>query len=176
MSPLPQRCPLAAAPAEIACPDRACRAEAAAALPREGPERALVLALRFVAAAAETGDAACFDAAFAEAEATFGPRDGALVVARSAALLRAARREGVALLLLLPPCRSLSADEADLVAALTALRSGRPIAARDRLPQALRLALADLAVPVRHRSLGPFETTDWTRSELEAAQFPAVLS
>jgi hypothetical protein len=88
-----------------------------------------MLALRFVAAAAETGDGACFDAAFAEAEAAFGFRDGALVVARAAALLRAAGREGIALALLPPACRALSRDEAGLLALLRDREAARAPAA-----------------------------------------------
>ena len=176
MSTLARHCPLAAAPAHAACPDRACRADPAATLPRQGPERALVLVLRFVAAAAETGDAACYDAAFAEAEAAFGPREGALVVARAAALLRAAAREGVALAPLPPPCRSLSTDEAGLLAAMRARRTGLRLSHDTRLPQAMRLALADLAAPLEQASLGPFETTDWTGSDLGSLQFSAILS
>ena len=171
-----RRCPLAAAPAHAACPDRACRADPAVPLPREGPERALVLALRFVAAARETGDAACFDAAFAEAEAAFGPRDGALLVARAVALLRAARREGVALVPLVPACRSLSADEAGLLAAVRALRTGRRPAGGDRLPPAMNFALADLADPVARAAPRRSGSTDWTDSDLGGVQFSAILS
>ena len=113
-----------------------------------------MLVLRFVAAAAETGDAACYDAAFAEAEAAFGPREGALVVARAAALLRAAAREGVALASLPPPCRSLSTDEAPglLAATAGARRTGRLRPARAAATcRGDRPALSrDLAGPARH--------------------------
>ena len=72
MTSSPRRCPVSASAAS-ACPERsACPAGPAAILPRDGAERAVILALRFVAAAAETGDAACFDAAFDGAEAAFG--------------------------------------------------------------------------------------------------------
>ena len=155
-----------------ACP----RAAPAAALPRGGAERALVLALRFVAAASETGDAACYEAAFAEAEAGFGPREGALVVARCAALLRAARREALPLALLAPPCRWLSPAEADILGRLGAARCGRTGVDGARLPGPVGLALADLAGPVARRSLGPFETTDWISSDQGPPQFPAILS
>lgn len=154
MTPPPRRCP--ATPARNqACPERpACPADPAATLPRDGAERAVMLALRFVAAAAETGDAACFDAAFDAAEAAFGPRDGALLVARAAALVRALRWDDAEPRFLPPPCRSLSPDEAHLLAALRPRLSGGRDAGPDGLSAAARAALADLAVPVRTVALG----------------------
>ena len=119
-----------------------------ALMPRGGVERAVMLALRFVAAADDTGDAACWDAAFERAEDEFGPRDGALLVARAAALLRALRRDGSDLRFLPPPCRRLSAGEAELLAALRArFGEGRGLAAYDASP-GTRAALADLAAPI----------------------------
>lgn len=173
MSAPARRCPLSAAPAGASCPDRTCRADAAAPMPRGGPDRAVMLALRFVAAAAETGDGACFEAAFAEAEAVFGLRGGALVVARAAALLRSARRDGIALALLPPACRALSRDEANLLAALRA-RAATGLA--PCLPAGLDPSVADLAAAWAEASLASFETADWTGSQLGPSQFPAVLS
>ena len=113
-----------------------------------------MLALRFVAAAAETGDAACFDAAFDGAEAAFGPRDGAYLVARAAALVRALRHEEAEVRFLPPPCRSLSPGEAHLLAALRLRLSGGREACSLELSGATRAALADLAAPVRDVRLG----------------------
>ena len=134
MSAPARRCPVTAAPAGAACPDRSCPADPQAPMPRQGRPRAVMLVLRFVAAAAETGDGACFDAAFAEAEAVFGPRDGALVVARAAALLRAARRDDIDLALLPPACRALSRGEAGLLAVLRERDGGLPAPAAPRRP------------------------------------------
>ena len=131
-----------------------CPAAPVATLPRDGVERVVMLALRFVAAAAETGDAACFDAAFDGAEAAFGPRDGALLVARAAALVRALRHEEVEVRFLPPPCRVLSAGEARLLAALRPRLSGLRDACPADLSGATRAALADLAAPVRGFGLG----------------------
>ena len=148
-------------------------------MPRQGGLRAVMLALRFVAAAAETGDGACFDAAFAEAEAAFGDRDGALLVARAAALVRAARRDGVALAVLPPGCRALSCDEAGLLAVLRN-RGGSlaAIAEPCRLAgsHAVAGALADLAAALDDAGAAAFDGADWTRSELERSQFPLILS
>ncbi len=146
----PPRCPAAkarhaACPAAPACP--APLADAAL-MPRGGAERAVMLALRFVAAADDTGDAACWDAAFERAEAEFGPRDGALLVARAAALLRALRRDGSDLRFLPPPCRRLSAGEAGLLAALRARLGGGRHPAACEAPPGTRAALADLAAPI----------------------------
>ncbi len=153
MTPPPRRCPVSASAAS-ACPERpACPAGPAAVLPRDGAERAVILALRFVAAAAETGDAACFDAAFDGAEAAFGPRDGALLVARAAALVRALTRDEVDLRFLPPPCRALSPGEAHLLAALRLRVIGGRDACPAELSGAARAALADLAVPVRAAGL-----------------------
>ncbi|WP_237477927.1 hypothetical protein [Lichenibacterium dinghuense] len=160
MSASPRGCPAASPGPGPSCPERpGCpAAPGAALLPRDGAERAVMLALRYVAAAAETGDAACFDAAFDGAEAAFGPRDGALLVARAAALVRALRREaaaeGCGLHFLPPPCRHLSAGEAHLLLALRSRLSGERGAGPAALSGATRAALADLAVPVRAVSLG----------------------
>ncbi len=142
-------CPVAPPPHHDACPEASvCRADPGPLLPRDGPERIVLLTLRFVAAATETGDAACWDAALDGAEAAFGPRDGALLVARAAALLRAARREGADLRCLPPPCRRLSRDEADLLAALRSRLQGREGGPVPRLSAGLRAALFDLAEPL----------------------------
>ncbi len=139
-----------------ACAERfRCPADPTAApLPRDGVERVVMLVLRFVAAAAETGDAACFDAAFDGAEAAFGSRDGALLVARAAALVRALRHEEAEVRFLPPPCRSLSSGEAHLLAALRRRLSGGRDACPVELSGETRAALADLAVPVRDSGLG----------------------
>ncbi len=156
MTPPPRRCP-AASGRSPACPERpACPAGPAATLPRDGAERVVILALRFVAAAAETGDAACFDAAFDGAEAAFGPRDGALLVARAAALLRALKRDEAEWHFLPPPCRALSPGEAHLLAALRRRMTGGRDAGTAPLSDAARAALADLAVPVRAAGLPLF--------------------
>lgn len=174
-----RRCPVTAAPAGAACPDRSCPADPQTPMPRQGRARAVMLALRFVAAAAETGDGACFDAAFAEAEAAFGFRDGALVVARAAALLRAAGREGVDLALLPPACRALSRDEAGLLAVLRD-RDGSllPLAepCRPAGPRGMARALADLAAALADPGAAASGPADWTGSELAPAQFPLILS
>lgn len=156
MSPSPRRCPVSAAPARaVACPERpACPRDPGAVLPRDGVERAVMLALRFVAAAAETGDAACFDAAFDGAEAAFGPRDGALLVARAAALVRALRRDEADLCFLPPPCRCLSPGEANLLVALRLRVSGQREMLGADLSGATRAALADLAAPIQSVGLG----------------------
>ena len=179
MSAPTRRCPFTAAPAGAACPDRSCPADPQAPMPRQGKPRAVMLVLRFVAAAAETGDGACFDAAFAEAEAVFGPRDGALVVARAAALLRAARREEVDLALLPPACRALSRDESGLLAVLRNRDDGlAAVAAPCRLAgsHGLAGALADLATALAEADPAAVEPADWTGSELAASQFPLILS
>lgn len=134
----PRRCPPPSLPA--------------ACLPRDGVDRTVMLALRFVAAAAETGDAACFDAAFDGAEAALGPRDGALLVARAATLVRALRREDSAARFLPPPCRHLSPGEAELLAALRLRSSGGRLVADAGSSGATLAALADLAAPA---GLGP---------------------
>lgn len=155
MNPTPRRCPVSAAPArQPACPERpACPRDPGAVLPRDGVERAVMLALRFVAAAAETGDAACFDAAFDGAEAAFGPRDGALLVARAAALIRALRRDEGELHFLPPPCRYLSPGEAQLLVALRLRLSGQRGTGGTALSGACA-ALADLAAPIQSVGLG----------------------
>ncbi len=130
-----------------------------------------MLALRFVAAAGETDDAACFDAAFAEAEAAFGPRAGALVVARCVALLRAADRAGTTIALLPPACRSLSRAEAELLACLDG--RVRPTAAA--APE-VAAAKRDLAAALDAADPDTLGIADWTRSQLAAWQFPSVLS
>ncbi len=138
-------------------------------MPRDGAERAVMLALRYVSAAAETGDAACFDAAFDGAEAAFGPRDGALLVARAAALVRALRRDEAggeadrdgadrdgALRFLPPACRFLSAGESRILRLLRSrLSGGRGADAEDAsgLSAGASAALADLAAPVRSAGL-----------------------
>lgn len=128
----------------LACEERG---QAGVPLPGDERERTVCLVLRFIAAGADTGDAACWDAAFDLAEAEFGPRDGALVVARAGALLRALHRDGIAVRFLPPPCRWLSAGEAVLVAALRARRGGaRGPVGLDASPR-LRAALGDLVVP-----------------------------
>lgn len=156
MSPPPRRCPISAAPAAAStCRERpACPRDPGAVLPRDGVERAVMLALRFVAAAAETGDAACFDAAFDGAEAALGPRDGALLVARAAALIRALRRDEAELHFLPPPCRYLSPGEARLLAALRLRLAGRRGTDGAALSGACRAALADLAAPIQSAGLG----------------------
>ena len=179
MSAPTRRCPFTAVPAGASCPDRSCPADPQAPLPRRGGLRAAMLALRFVAAAAETGDGACFDAAFAEAEAAFGVRDGALVVARAAALLRAARRDGVDLALLPPACRALSRDETRI---LTLLRDRDGSIAAPVEPCRLiespdvAAALADFAAVLDEADSAASDTPDWTRSELARSQFPLILS
>ena len=146
----PRRCPAPVCPERTGCPAD----PTAATLPRDGVARAVMLALRFVAAAAETGDAACFDAAFDGAEAALGPRDGALLVARAAALVRALKREEAELRFLPPPCRYLSPGEAVLLAALRRRLSGGRPPAEAGLSGAARAALADLAAPIRSVGLG----------------------
>lgn len=138
-------CPAVSAPLG-ACPEARPPGDTAAAMPREGALRAVMLALRFVAAAAETGDAACWDAAFDRAEAEFGPRDGALLVARAGAMVRALDREGAGVRFLPPPCRRLSPGEADLLAGLRARlggRSGPALASGGS-----RAAFSDLVAPL----------------------------
>lgn len=149
MTASPRRCPASACTEGSGCPVD----PGAATLPRDGVERAVMLALRFVAAAAETGDAACFDAAFEGAEAAFGPRDGALLVARAAALVRALKRDGVDFAFL-PPCRWLSPGETHLLAALRLRLSGGRDPCWAGLSGATRAALADLAVPVQTIGFG----------------------
>ena len=145
MTPPPRRCP-AAGGRVPACPERPdCPAAPAATLPRDGAERTVMLALRFVAAAADTGDAACFDAAFDGAEAAFGARDGALVVARAAALVRALKRDGAAWQFLPPPCRFLSPGEARLLAALRLRLSGARGAGTAELSGARGAGTAELS-------------------------------
>jgi hypothetical protein len=140
-------CPASPRPGQSGCPEAsACRAEPGTLMPHQGAERAVMLALRFIAAAADTGDAACWDAALDGAEAAFGPRDGALLVARAAALLRAMRREGAGLDFLPPPCRRLSADEADLLGAFRARLQGRDTPMS--LSADLCAALTDLLAPL----------------------------
>lgn len=149
MSCPPRICPAATAANPSGCPATpACGADPAPVMPRQGPERAVMMALRFVAAAADTGDAACWDAALDGAEAAFGPRDGALLVARAAALLRAGRREGTVLRFLPPPCRRLSGDEAALLDVLRARLQGCSTVAEVALSTDLRAALSDLVMPL----------------------------
>ncbi len=142
-------CPATTAASHSGCPAApACGADPDTTMPRQDPERAVMLALRFVAAAADTGDAACWDAALDGAEAAFGPRDGALLVARAAALLRAGQREGTTLRFLPPPCRRLSGDEADLLGVLRARLQGCSARAEVELSAGLRAALSDLVAPL----------------------------
>ena len=141
MSDAPRRCPARTGARPVDPP---------AAMPSEGPERAVMLALRFVAAAGDTGDAACFDAALDGAEAAFGPRDGALLVARAAALVRGFRREAADIRFLPPPCRFLSSGEANLLGALRLQLRGRRATA-DGLSGAMRAALSDLMTPLLPR-------------------------
>ena len=142
-------CPATITANPSGCPEApACGADPGTLMPRHGPERAVMLALRYVAAAADTGDAACWDAALDGAEAAYGPRDGALLVARAAALLRAGRREGTTLRFLPPPCRRLSGDEADLLGALRARLQGFDALSDSPLSAGLRAALSDLVAPL----------------------------
>lgn len=145
MTASPRRCPASNCSHVPGCPAD----PGAATLPRDGVERAVMLALRFVAAAAETGDAACFDAAFEGAEAAFGPRDGALLVARAAALVRALNRDEAGCEFLPPPCRWLSPGEAHLLAALRPRLTGEWETCAAGLSGETRAALADLAAPVQ---------------------------
>ena len=106
--PPASRCPISArfCAASSDCP---------VALPPEGPERAALLVLRFLAAARDTGDACCWDAALDEAEAAFGQRLGPLVVGYAGALIRRLARADIDLAFLPPPCRRLSGGEALLL-------------------------------------------------------------
>lgn len=122
-------------------------------MPSDATERALVLVLRCLAAAGETGDALCWDAAFDRAEQAFGPRDGTLVVARVAALHRSLARSGSAPYVLPLPCRRLSRGEADLLKLFRASIGIGEAAERtsmgSRLSIEARRALTDLADAVR---------------------------
>lgn len=109
---------------------------APAPLPTE-PREALVLAtVRFIGAAYETGDSACWEAAHAHAEAALGREtvrsgevapgagDAALLVARAAALFRVIRVDRPDFGVLPPGCRWMSADEAALLSLVRAARGG----------------------------------------------------
>ena len=90
--------------------------------------------LRHIGAAYETGDAQCWEAAYARAEAERGTIAGALLVSRATAVLRVVRVDRPDFVFLPTPCRTLSGDEAAL---LTLLRTARisppPLAAARRI-------------------------------------------
>lgn len=94
------------------------------------PADVLALAIfRHIAAAYETGDAACWEAAHARAEADLTPSDAALVVARAATVVRVIRIDRPDFRFLPLPCRRLSGDEAALMRLLRASEPG-PIEGR----------------------------------------------
>ena len=90
--------------------------------------------LRFIGAAYETGDAACWEAAHTRAEDELGPLDGALLVAGAATVVRTilSRRD---FSFLPPPCRRLSVDETALLRFLRAVATGSvaPVEAATRI-------------------------------------------
>ena len=91
-----------------------CRSGHIELTPRGGREGMIVALLRFIGAAYETGDAACWEAAHARAEDELGSLDGALLVAAAAVVVRtilSCRDFGF----LPPPCRRLSDDETALL-------------------------------------------------------------
>lgn len=125
-------------------------------MPSDAVERILVLVLRCLSAAGETGDAICWDEALDRAEQVFGPRDGTLVVARAAVLHRSLVRSGAAIDFLPLPCRRLSRGEADLLALLRAtIGNQQRVEASESVPSGARpspetrRALADIAEAVR---------------------------
>ena len=125
------------------------------ALPPSGAERAAILVLRFIAAARDTGDACCWDAALDEAEAAFGERAGPLVVGTAAALIRRLHRKGGNIAFLPSPCRRLSPGEALMLRTLRARAHGplglefSPVG--DDVA-ALAVSIADAASPPTRRS------------------------
>ncbi len=117
--------------------------ETGAPMPSDAVERMLVEVLRCLAAAGETGDAICWDEALDRAEQVLGSRDGALVVARAAALHRSLAPSGSAPDFLPLPCRRLSGGEAELLTLLRASIGNQDRAETcDRAPAGSRLSFA----------------------------------
>ncbi|AMA56067.1 hypothetical protein [Bradyrhizobium sp. CCGE-LA001] len=82
---------------------------------------------RFIGAAYATGASDCWEAAYRFADETPDIADGALLVARAAALVRILRRGRSCELCFMPPsCRRLSKDETELMRLLTVARSRQP--------------------------------------------------
>ncbi|KYH03037.1 hypothetical protein [Bradyrhizobium sp. DOA1] len=79
---------------------------------------------RFIGAAYATGASDCWEAAYRFADETPDIADGALLVARAAALVRILRSGRSCELYFMPPsCRRLSKDETELMRLLTVARS-----------------------------------------------------
>jgi hypothetical protein len=79
--------------------------------------------IRFVAAGAMTGDAACWDAAHDCAESVLGWREGSALVAAMACLVRALRRQRTTAFTCLPaPCCRVAPDECELLDLLSLAR------------------------------------------------------
>lgn len=82
---------------------------------------------RFIGAAYATGASDCWEAAYRFADEAPDIADSPLLVARAAALVRILRSgRPCELCFMLPSCRRLSKDEADLMRLLAAARSRQP--------------------------------------------------
>jgi hypothetical protein len=107
------------------CPVAGSGARLVADLCPEAPERLALCVFRYLAAARETREADCVDAAFAEAEAALPPEEAGLLVGALGGLVRAFATEmGREPATLPASCCRATADEAGLVALLARARAG----------------------------------------------------
>jgi hypothetical protein len=107
---------------------------------------------RFIAAAYMTGDAACWDAAFACAEEVLGPADSPRVVGAVAGVMRALKVERLEPWSFMPAsCCRVTENECDLIAALQFARRGESSAVEEAacrltgINDAPRLSIAIIA-------------------------------